>query len=185
MQHHKIEKALECLHEGRILLYPTDTVWGLGCDATNDTAIKKIYALKQRDQNKPLLALIDSVENLAQYVGKEAFSHGHLYSQANPTTLIFSKIQGISPLAMGGGSRMGFRVPQKSWVFELMQAYKHPLISTSANISTHPMPLEFSDIDPQILEGVDFVVNLPEYQSSSLPSTVISIEADGTYKTLR
>lgn len=179
------EKTLKCLQEGGLLLYPTDTVWGLGCDATNDAAVKRIFDLKKRDYDKPLLALIDSVDNLSNYVGEAAFTHGNLYQQENPTTLIFSNIQAISPLAMGGGSRMGFRLPKPSWIFDFMQLYKKPLISTSANISSQPMPDTYADIAPEILEGVDFVVNLPTYKSATRPSSVISIEADGTYKTLR
>ena len=88
-------------------------------------------------------------------------------------------------MAMGGGSRMGFRLPKPSWIFDFMQVYKNPLISTSANISTQPMPQAYADIAPEILEGVDFVVNLPIYKSATRPSSVISIEPDGTYKTLR
>lgn len=180
-----MEKAIDCLNAGGILLYPTDTVWGLGCDATQETAIKRIFDLKQRDYNKPLLALIDSVDNLANYVGEAAYTHSDLYSREEPTTLIFPDVEHICPLAMGGGERMGFRIPLTSWVYEFMQEYKHPLISTSANISNEPMPNDYADISPQILEGVDFVVNLPTYKSATRPSTVISIEGDGSYKTLR
>lgn len=183
----EVNQALQSIQQGGIILYPTDTIWGIGCDATNTEAIKKIYQLKQRDEAKSMLILVDTENKLESYIRDvPAIAYELIEYAENPLTLVMPGAKNISPALISSDGSVGIRVSSHPFCQQLIQRLRKPLVSTSANISGQPSPQNFSQISDEIKAGVDYVVNL-EQDSHAVkkPSTIMRLEPDGRFEFLR
>ncbi|MCQ2285927.1 MAG: threonylcarbamoyl-AMP synthase [Bacteroidales bacterium] len=183
----EIENCVERLLAGEILLYPTDTVWGIGCDATNEKAIQRIYELKQRNERKSMLVLLDKKEKLPYYVKNiPAIAWDLLAKVERPTTFIYPTAQNLPSRLVPLDGTIAIRIVDSEFCKKIIAAMNRPLISTSANISGSPSPASFDDIAPEIINGVDYVV--PQQYNTSTntqPSSMIRFIDDNQYVTIR
>lgn len=182
-----IKKACEVLLKGGIILYPTDTIWGIGCDATNENAVRKVYEIKQRTDSKSMLILLDSTAKLDYYVSECPDIALDIIELSNkPITIIYSNAKNVAPNLIAADGSIGVRITQEKFSKELCRRFKKPIVSTSANISGTSSPTHFSEIDPVILNAVDYVVN---YRKGDLtpakPSSIIKLEQGGVVKIIR
>src|SRR5690554_3299243 len=182
----EVHNAFEVIKNGGIILYPTDTVWGLGCDATNSEAIKKIFALKKRNETKSMITLVNGDRMLYQVfneIPELAFQIWDLSDK--PTTLILDKPRNIANEIIAEDNSVGVRIVKEPFCYNQMERLKKPLVSTSANISGAPTPSSFSEIDPEIIKGVDYVVNLHQDKKMDKPSTIIKLTLDSRVTIVR
>ena len=170
-----------------MILYPTDTIWGIGCDATNTEAVKKIYQLKQRDEAKSMIILLDTDNKLASYVQEVPELAYNLIEYAeNPLTLVMPGARNISSALIAADGSVGIRVSSHPFSQGLIQRLRKPLVSTSANISGKPSPQYFSQIDQEIIDGVDYVVDIDQHSMEiKNPSTIMKLAPDGRFEFLR
>lgn len=182
-----IKKAIEVLKSGGIILYPTDTVWGIGCDATNEDAVKKIYELKQRDDSKSMLILLDNPSKLQTYVQDVADIAWDLIDLTDkPLTIIFDGAKNLATNLIAEDGSIGIRVTSELFSRELCKQFRKPIVSTSANISGEPTPKLFSNISDSIINGVDYVVNYRRKENKAgEPSGILKLSKDGTIKIIR
>ena len=182
----EIHKAFEVIQNGGIILYPTDTVWGIGCDATNVEAVKKIYSLKQREESKSMIVLMNG-EKMMYTVFKDIpeVAWQILDFSEKPTTLILDNPRNIAQNIVGDDNTLGIRMVKEPFCYKLMERMKKPLVSTSANISGQYAPKSFKEISPEIINGVDYVVNLHRDKICDKPSTIIKLTSDSQVKIIR
>lgn len=182
----EILKAYEVIKEGGIILYPTDTVWGIGCDATNPEAVAKIYKLKQRAETKSMIVLMNG-EKMIYNVFKEVpeVAWQILDLSENPTTLVLDNPRNVAPNLIAPDKTLAMRIIKEPFCFKLLERMKKPLVSTSANISGQPTPKSFKEISPEIINGVDYVVNLHRDTIAGKPSTIIKLTSDSQVKVIR
>lgn len=182
----EIHKAFEVIQNGGIILYPTDTVWGIGCDATNVEAVKKIYSLKQREESKSMIVLMNG-EKMMYTVFKDIpeVAWQILDLSEKPTTLILDNPRNIALNIIGEDNTLGIRMVKEPFCYKLMERMKKPLVSTSANISGQYAPKSFKEISPEIINGVDYVVNLHRDKICDKPSTIIKLTSDSQVKIIR
>ena len=182
----EIENAITVLKKGGIILYPTDTVWGIGCDATRPAAIERIYQLKERANDKSLICLVSDLNMLEQYVEKVPKAADDIIKfSVSPTTIIYDDPIRISENLIAEDNSLAIRIVEDDFCKKLIRKFKRPLVSTSANVSGEKTPLNFQEISKEILEGVDYVVNLHRDKNAAKPSTIIKIKTDGTVKVIR
>ncbi len=182
----EIQKAFEIIQQGGIILYPTDTVWGIGCDATNEAAVSKIYALKKREESKSMIALVNGERMLHQTFNEiPEVAWQILDFSDKPTTLILDNPKNIAKNLIAADNTLGVRVVKEPFCFKLLERMKKPLVSTSANISGAPTPMSFKEISPEIVNGVDYVVNLRRDQPSGKSSTIIKLTRDAQVTIIR
>lgn len=182
----EVHNAFETIKNGGIILYPTDTVWGIGCDATNPEAVKKIYALKQREETKSMIVLMNT-DRMMHTVFKEIpeVAWQILDLSEKPTTLILDNPRNVAPNLIAEDKTLGVRLVTEPFCFKLMERMKKPLVSTSANISGMPTPNSFKEIDHHILDGVDYIVNLHHDKIAAKLSTIIKLGNDLQVKVIR
>lgn len=182
----EVHNAYEVLKNGGIILYPTDTVWGIGCDATNEEAIKKIYALKQREESKSMIVLMNG-DKMMYHVFKEIpdVAWDILDYAERPTTLILDNPRNVGQNIIATDNTLGVRIVKEPFCFKLMERMKRPLVSTSANISGNVTPKTFKEISPEIIKGVDYVVNLYLDKVCKNPSAIIKLTLDSQVKVIR
>ncbi|CAA0189489.1 Putative translation factor [Tenacibaculum maritimum] len=182
----EIQKALEILKEGKTILYPTDTVWGLGCDATNVKAVQKIYEVKNREVSKSLIILVNSIEMLKNYVESIPQEVIALLKKINsPTTIIYNAPKNLANNAIAKDDTVAIRLIQDKFCINLIEEFGKPIVSTSANISGEQTPASFNLISEEVKNRVDYIVRLKEDTSNTKPSTILKIMEDGSIKTLR
>lgn len=182
----EIHNAFEIIKEGGIILYPTDTVWGIGCDATNEEAIKKIYALKKREESKSMIVLVNGERMMHQVFNEIPEVAWQILDFAEkPTTLILDKPKNVAKNIIAEDNSLAVRMVTEPFCFKLMERMKRPLVSTSANVSGMFTPKSFKEITPEILKGVDYVVNLHHEKICSNPSTIIKLTLDSQVKVIR
>ncbi len=183
----EINKAVEVLRKGGIILYPTDTVWGIGCDATNPEAVEKIYKLKRSENKKGMIILLDKVDNVARYFNRTpAVAWDLMELSEKPLTLILPNAGGVADNLIPTEKTLAVRVPDHEFCRRLIGKLGRPLVSTSANISGGDTPAGFDDIDPAIRSGVDFVVNKKyEGHPTRKPSSIISLGEGGEIEIIR
>ena len=177
----EINSALQVLKNGGIILYPTDTIWGIGCDATNPNAIAKIYKIKKRTESKALISLVcDKIQlqNITNSI--PAFD-----ITTKPATIIYPKITGLSPNLLASNGSAAIRIVKEKFCNKLIQQFGKPIVSTSANISGTDFPKKFSEITDEIKDNVDYVVNLRQDEIMDIPSQIILINKEGSIKKLR
>lgn len=186
MINEEVNKAYEILKEGGIILYPSDTVWGIGCDATNPEAVAKIYKLKKRAEEQSMIVLMNGdkmIHNVFADIPEVAWQIIEL--SENPTTLILDKPKNVAANLIAADNTLGIRIVKEPFCFKLLEKMKKPLVSTSANISGKPTPKSFKEISPEILKGVDYVVNLQRDKIGGKPSTIIKLGLDSQVKIIR
>ncbi|MDR1877741.1 MAG: threonylcarbamoyl-AMP synthase [Flavobacteriaceae bacterium] len=182
----EIRKAVEILRNGGIILYPTDTIWGIGCDATNEEAIEKIFALKQRPKSKNLILLVDSERRLQDIVDVPPLAWDLIDLSEKPLTLIYDAPKNLPKNLISEENTIGIRLTQDKFCKNLISKLNKPLVSTSANISGEPSPENFSSISTKILEGVDYIINLRhEKNKNYAASSIIQLFPDGRITIIR
>ena len=186
MSAEKIKQTIEHLRKGNILLYPTDTLWGIGCDATNPEAVEKVFALKKRSDQKSLIALVHSVAFLERYVKQiPEVCYELLDNSDKPLTIVYENPINIAENAVAEDGSMGFRVTTDPICQRIIQQLNKPLISTSANLSGDSSPTCFDDVSPVIKSGVDFILDERTKEKMTKPSTIIKINNDSSFKIIR
>jgi L-threonylcarbamoyladenylate synthase len=187
MLREEVAKALKVLQEGGIILYPTDTIWGIGCDATNTDAVKKIYRLKQRDEAKSMIILLDTDNKLESYIGEvPSIAYDLIEYAENPLTLVMPGAKNVAPALISSDGSLGVRIVKHNFCEQLIQRLRRPLVSTSANISGKASPQYFDQVDQDIIEGVDYVVDLEQHEREiKQPSAIMRLDPDGRFEFIR
>jgi L-threonylcarbamoyladenylate synthase len=183
----EIERTIEVLRKGGVILYPTDTVWGIGCDATNEEAVAKIYALKRSEDKKSMLVLCRDADMVVRYVDKAPGIAFEVMEMATkPLTLILPGATGLAKNLIPEEKTLGVRVPDHEFCYKLLRKFGRPIVSTSANISGEPTPRSVRDISKEVIEGVDFMVN-PRFQGrpTGQPSSIIAFGEGCEVKIIR
>ncbi|MCC8174007.1 MAG: threonylcarbamoyl-AMP synthase, partial [Odoribacter sp.] len=176
----EVKKACEVLKKGGIILYPTDTIWGIGCDVTNAEAVKRIYEIKQREDSKFMLVLLDDVGKIASYADIPDIAYQLIEVADKPLTIIYPNAKGLATNLMGTDKTIGIRITNEEFSKALCYRFHRPLVSTSANISGEPSPNNFNLISEKIKEQVDYIVNFRQEETkSAAPSSSIKLDADG------
>lgn len=183
----EINRALAVLKAGGIILYPTDTVWGIGCDATNAEAVAKVYALKRRDDSKSLVLLAADLDMIAKHVKViPQIALDLVEVNDAPMTIIYPGAQYLAPNVVAADGTVGIRIPQNDFCVELSRRLRRPIVSTSANISGEPTPEGFDDISNEIREGVDYVVDRRfGAGATGRASQIIKLGIDGEVEIIR
>lgn len=181
-----MEKLLETLKSGGTILYPTDTIWGIGCDATNVQAIQKIFDIKKRDENKSFIILVETVKRLQDLVDVPEVAWDIIDLSEKPVTIIYEKAEGLPKELLAEDGSIGIRLIKDDFCKRLITKMNRPLVSTSANFSGDKSPMKFSDISAEIKNAVDFVVDDPEDKISQFSgSSIIKVWKDGRIKIIR
>lgn len=182
-----LNQALETLKQGGLILYPTDTIWGIGCDATNAEAVEKVYALKARDKSKSLIILLHNDNQLASYVNDiPEVAYSLIEYAESPLTLIFSKAKNLAANTLAEDGSVGIRVVNHPFCEQLLQRFRKPIISTSANLSGQPSPKSFSEISAAVIAGVDYVVKYGQAEKGDgKSSTIMKLDPSGKFEFLR
>ena len=186
-----IRKAVEVMRKGGVILYPTDTVWGIGCDATNAEAVRRVYDIKQRDDSKALICLVDSDARLQRYVRQVPDVAWQLIdslkdSGAKPTTLILDGAVNLAPNLIADDGSIALRITAEPFSRELCYRFQRALVSTSANISGEPAAQNYCDIDPRIIEQVDYVCwSRRQEHKPHTPSCIIRLRQNGEVSIIR
>ncbi|MBL6874794.1 MAG: threonylcarbamoyl-AMP synthase [Flavobacteriales bacterium] len=181
----EIENALNVLNEGGIILYPSDTIWGIGCDATNDKAVKKIFELKKRAKSKALIILIAEYANMYKLLDQVSPNAYQYMNESKPTTVIFDNIKNISSHVMAEDGSAAVRLVNDKFCENLILKLGQPLVSTSANLSGRENPKKFSDISKELKDNVDYIVNLRREEIMDTPSSIIKLYSNGKINKIR
>ena len=177
-----IRQAVETMRKGGVILYPTDTVWGIGCDATNAEAVKRVYEIKQRDDSKALICLVDSDDRMQRYFRQVP----DVAWQLKPTTLILDGAINLAENLIADDGSVGIRITNEPFSKELCFRFQKAIVSTSANISGEPAAQNYSDIDPRILEAVDYVCwSRRQEHKPHTPSSIIKLKQNGEVTVIR
>ncbi len=183
----QIARAVQVLRSGGLILYPTDTVWGIGCDATNAEAVDKIYKLKRSVNKKSMIVLVGDIDSVGRYVnGAPAVAWDLFETATSPLTLILSGAANVAENLVPDEGTLGVRVPNHEFCRQLLHRFGRPLVSTSANISGEPAPMDFAGISEEIRSGVDMVID-PRFEGkpTGQPSSIIAIDQSGLFKIIR
>lgn len=182
-----LNNALKALREGKVILYPTDTIWGIGCDATSEAAIENVNILKGRPANKNLIILLENANNLNSYV-KEVpeVAYELIEYSDHPMTIVFSGAKNLPANLIAEDGSIGIRIVKDDFCQELIRRFRKPIVSTSANLTGQPAPKNYSYIDEAIVSGVDYVVNHRQNDNTeALPSTIIKLGPSGQFEFIR
>ena len=184
----EILAAIEVLRAGGLILYPTDTVWGIGCDATNKEAVERIYKLKQSQNKQSMLVLCHDADMIVRYVNKApGIAFDVMEMSEKPLTLILPGAVGVAENLIPEHGTLGVRVPRHEFCEKLLYKFRKPIVSTSANISGEPAPMKgLKEVSREIIDGVDFVVN-PRFQGrpTCQPSSIIAFGEGGEVEIIR
>jgi len=183
----EISKSVDLLRKGKVLLYPTDTVWGIGCDATNNKAVQKVYQIKERSKNKSMILLLDDIDKLKQYMEKvPGVAYDLIQNALSPLTIVYSRAKNLPKRLIADDGSIAIRIVKGDYCSEVIKQLGKPLVSTSANLSGQPTPSTFEQIEDSLKQMVDYVVAVHRTQIRSVkPSTLIKLEENGTFKILR
>ncbi len=182
-----IQVCLSTLQNGGLILYPTDTVWGIGCDATNEEAVAKIFDLKKRVDSKALIVLLGEEAQIAHYVADNNLQiFDYIKGIHKPTTVIYQKAMNIATNLMAEDGSVAIRITKDAFCKDLLKAFEKPIVSTSANISGYPTPLCFADISVDIKEGVGYVVKHRQEETNlQMPSSIVKWDEVGNLIIIR
>jgi L-threonylcarbamoyladenylate synthase len=182
-----IRRARHVLAEGGIILYPTDTIWGLGCDATNVEAVKKLFAIKKRKAEKNFILLLDNESKLLSYVKEVPEQAWTLIEfSEKPLTIIYDMAKNLPKEIIASDGSIAIRVTKDDFCKDLIGAFRKPIVSTSANVSETPAPSSFHEIDEQIIKAVDFVVSWRQNEEiEAVPSRIIRLNSGGQIQFIR
>lgn len=182
----EIDHTIQVLKSGGTIIYPTDTIWGVGCDATNALAVSKVFELKQRAESKSLILLVDSMEMLQQYISHVPSQIIDFLKTSNrPTSVIYKHPSGLAKNVIAKDDSVAIRIVKHEFCKKLIETFGKPIVSTSANLSDHPAPNSFSEINPLLLKEADYIVNLPAIESKNTASQIIKVNDIGEIEFLR
>ena len=182
----EIRKSQEVLKRGGVILYPTDTIWGLGCDATNSEAVKRIYDIKQRADHKSMLVLLEDVGKIASYADVPDIALDLIEVSDKPTTIIYPNAKRLAPNLIAEDGSIGIRITQELFTRSLLFRLNRPLVSTSANLTGQPAPRFFSEICQEIREAVDYIVDYRRNdQTPAHPSSILKLGINGEIQIIR
>ncbi len=187
MMNDDIKQAIEMLRNGGVILYPTDTIWGIGCDATNEEAVRRVYEIKKRTDSKAMLVLVDSSAKVDFYVKEVPPVAWDLIDlTTKPLTIIYDGARNLAPNLLAEDGSVGIRVTEEAFSKQLCFRFRKAIVSTSANISGQPSPANFSEVTDEIKSAVDYIVKYrQEEKSRPKPSSIIKLGAGGTIKVIR
>ncbi|MEA3447479.1 MAG: L-threonylcarbamoyladenylate synthase [Bacteroidota bacterium] len=186
MNKQDIKDCLTTLNKGGVILYPTDTIWGIGCDATNADAVDKLYTIKQRDKQKPMIILLDNINRIMSYVDKPPEVALDVIELSNqPLTMVFDNAKNLPENLIGQDGSIAIRVVKNKSIVELVKRFKRPLVSTSANVAGEPPALSFDDIPSKLKTMVDYVCTSHRSDVTQKRSAIIRIKQDGEIIFLR
>lgn len=182
-----IKAALEVLQKGGVILYPTDTIWGLGCDAANEEAVRRIYAIKNREDSKSMLVLMENAALLERYVDEvPEIAYDLIELSDKPLTIIYDGARNMAKNLLAEDGSIGIRITAEKFSSELIRRFKRPIVSTSANISGKPSPACFDEIDSEIIDAVDYVVKYRQDDAQkAIPSGIMKLGRGGEIKIIR
>lgn len=183
----EIKNALEVLKSGGTIIYPTDTIWGIGCDASSEKAVQKVYKLKRRNEDKTMIVLLDDAEKIRKYVKKiPSIAFDLIDSWEKPLTIIYDGAKNLAPNLIREDNSVAIRITKDEFSNRLIKEFGRPIVSTSANISGDSAPLYFNQIRKELLEEADYVVNLYHNSMNEMKaSTIIRLDMDGSFEVLR
>ena len=183
----EVEKALEVLRCGGVILYPTDTIWGIGCDSTNENAVRRIYEIKNREDSKSMIILVADEREILQHVAAPDLAvFDFLQEQTRPTTIIFEHAVGLPRNLIADDGSVAIRIARDEFCRHLIKRLRKPIVSTSANISGQPSPKNFAEVSEEIQRGVDYVVKWRQDDTTiAAPSQIIKWNNDGTRVVIR
>lgn len=182
----EVNTTVKYLQQNGIVLYPTDTVWGIGCDATCEKAVAKVFNIKQRAESKSLIILVDGIEMLKKYIPAIPFEALKLAQNVEkPTTIIYNKPVGLAKNVVANDNTVAIRIPQNEFCKQLISTFGKPIVSTSANISGDATPQSFKEINKVVLDTVDYIVNLHREEINEKSSTILKIDDNGKIRVLR
>jgi len=181
-----IQSALKVLQQGGTILYPTDTIWGIGCDATNEKAVRRVYEIKKREDKEGMLVLLDSPDRLERYAEVPDIAWDLIEAAVNPLTIIYPGARNLAASLFAADGSVGIRIAKDNFCKKLIQQFKRPVVSTSANISGTAAPRIYAEISKEIINSVDYVVS---YRKDDLikakPSGIIKLGLKGEVKVIR
>ena len=181
-----IEDAIKVLKVGGMIIYPTETLWGIGCDATNEAAVGKLSVIKKRDVTKGYIIMVDGLDMLSDYVELVSGSVKEFLFSEMPTTIVFPTCCNLPDNVIRSDGTVAFRVAKTKLCKELIQGFGKPLVSTSANLSNEPPAIEKQNISSSLITSVDCVIDLPEgHEMSMVPSRIFSVNSNGSLKIIR
>ncbi len=182
----EIGRTLEVLKKGGVILYPTDTIWGLGCDATNAEAVRRIYEIKRRPDRKSMLVLLEDAGKIASYADVPGIALDLIEVADKPTTIIYPNARRLAPDLLAEDKTIGIRITREEFTRSLLARFNRPLVSTSANISGEPSPRFFDEISSTICQAVDYIVDYRrnDHRPSS-PSSIIKLGMRGEVEIIR
>ncbi|MCX6323556.1 MAG: L-threonylcarbamoyladenylate synthase [Sphingobacteriales bacterium] len=185
--HDDIANSVKVLREGGIILYPTDTVWGIGCDARNKEAVERIYKVKKRNEDKSMIILLADEEEIMHYSRQKNLQiYDYVKGISKPATVIYDEAYGLAPNLINKDGSIGIRIVTDPFCVSLIRSFGGPVVSTSSNVSGYPPPAFFCDIDRLIIEGVDYIVqHRQDDPEPGIPSTVIRLKEDGSFTVIR
>ena len=181
-----IAKAIEILNKGGVILYPTDTIWGIGCDATNDEAVRRIFEIKKRADNKAMISLVDSpvkIQGLVKEMPDVAWDLMEVATR--PLTIIYDDVRYLAPSLLATDGSAALRVTSEAFSRELCMRLKRPLVSTSANISGAPSPQCFAEIDDELIQALDYVCTSRREEKNPIASSIIKLKSNGEITIIR
>lgn len=182
----EVRKACEILKNGGLILYPTDTIWGIGCDATNEEAVQRVYELKHREDSKAMLVLLDDVGKLASYVEVPEIAYDLLEVNDKPMTIIYPNAKNIAKNLIAQDRTIGIRITSEAFTKALLYRFRKPIVSTSANISGEPSPRCFAEISDAVKTAVDYVVDFRQEETTNpAPSSIIKLGLGGEIQIIR
>lgn len=182
-----LRKSIDTLRRGGTILYPTDTIWGIGCDATNTKAVAKIYRIKMRMESKKMIVLLDRKEKLNEYIEEvPEIAYDLIERVDTPLTIIYPNARNLAKNIIGDDGSIAIRIVQHDFCYKLVRMFGKPIVSTSANITGESSPLLFKNISPQIQDQVDYAVKLGRNEIGVIkPSTIIKLLPDGQFEIIR
>lgn len=182
----EISRSVEKIKSGKVIVYPTDTIWGIGCDATNQKAVDKIYKIKNRPGSKSMIILVKDFEMLKNYIiDVPEKIEDFLRSATKPTTVIYKNPKDLAPNVIASDNTVAIRIVQNEFCNALINEFGKPIVSTSANLSGMPSPSSFNEIDPLLLKQVDYIVNLPAIETKNTASQIIRLNDSDEVEFLR
>ena len=181
-----IQNSIKILRNDEIILYPTDTVWGIGCDATSTIAVSKVFQIKKRNESKSLVVLVSSLKMLRSYIEKVPTKAKEIIRDIDrPITIIYNRPKGLAKNVIARDNTVAIRIVKDVFCKKMIQKFGKPIVSSSANISGKPTPKRFSEIESSILESVDYIVDLKKERVSRSPSMIVKITNEGVLEFLR
>lgn len=183
----EVENAIKVLEKGGVILYPTDTIWGIGCDATNKFAVEKIYHIKRREKNKSMIVLLDSIDQLYNYVNNiPSIAYEMIAKAERPITIIYPEAKNLAENIIASDGSVAIRIPDNKFCHQLIKIYGKPIISTSANFSGEPSAVNFINISVNLLSQMDYIVQLNQnIIIETKPSRIVKLNSNGSFIVIR